>query len=368
MKRKSALIIIAAFTAGSMYGLWNIRDSAGYRDSSDELTASAIRVSAEDPEGLISELPNAKTILGLSHAWQSRNNCSSVGLMITLSHWGIQETQERIAEATRPWNKPRGTNDDKSVTLYELGDYAEARHGMLTYVRPNGDIELLKKFIAHDIPVLTKALIYPQDDIAHYRVVRGYDEEKKLIIESDGIEGPNQPYSYEEWMHLWKDFNYSYLILVPKEKQELVENLLGEDADERTAWQNAKTLSEREILKDSSDMRAHYNLVTALYYLGDYEAAVREFEKIEYSLTRRKLWYQMESIDAYFKLGRYDRVIELADNIINDNNNAVSELYMLKGKIYESRGEMAKARVEYERALYYHKYFQPAKDALSLLE
>ena len=115
-------------------------------------------------------------------------------------------------------------------------------------------------------------------------------------------------------------------------------------------------------------MFSHYNLVTALYYLRDYEGTVREFEAVAPDLTRRFLWYQHEPIEAYFKLGKYDRVLELADRVINDNNKSVSELYLLKGKVYESRGQIAEARAEYEKALFYHKYFQPAKDALASLD
>ena len=287
--------------------------------------------------------------------------------MAALSHWGIRDTQEAIAEATRPWNNPKGDNDDKSVTLYELADYAKAKHGLITYVRPNGSIELLKEFVANDIPVVARALMYPQDDIVHYRVVRGYDDEAGALIESDGINGPNFSLPYDEWLHLWKNFNYSYLIVVPNSKKALVEQILGEEANERTAWQNAKVRAQAELVKNPSDLIVHYNLIIAHHYLGEHEEATREFEKIEGRLTRRVLWYQPEPIVSYFELGNYDRVMALTDGIINDNNRSVSELYVLRGKIYESRGDTTSARAEYEKALHYHKYLQSAKDALASL-
>lgn len=314
-----------------------------------------------------SELPSRKVIDGLSHVGQTFNNCSSVGLMIALSHWGIKDTQEAIAEATRPWNNPKGDNDDKSVTLYELADYAKAKYGLATYVRPNGTIELLKEFIANDIPVVARALMYPEDDIVHYRTVRGYDDARGIIIQSDGIGGPNVELSYKDWMHIWKDFNYSYLIVVPPEKQALVERILGDNANERAAWQNAKARAEEELSANPNNAIIHYNLVTANYYLGDYEGVVREFESIESNLTRRKLWYQSEPIEAYFKLGNDDRVMELTEGIINDNNKSVSEMYVMRGKIFEKRGDTAAARAEYEKAVQYHKHYQPAKDALTAL-
>ncbi len=310
-------------------------------------------------------LPKAKFIPDLAWVGQSFNNCSSVGLMITLSHWGINDTQEAIAEATRPWNNPKGNNDDKSVTLHELAYYAKTKYGTRVYVRPNGDIETLKKFVANDIPVLTRALMYPKDDIVHYRVIRGYDDDKRIVIETDGIEGKKRPYSYDDWMHMWKDFNYSYLIIVPEEKKALAEKLLGEDLDEKTAWKNVLAKAESQVVSDNNDIRAQYNKITALYYLDDYNGTIREFEKIESKLTRRKLWYQSEPIEAYFKVGNYERVMELVNYMANDNNKSISELYVLKGKIYEERGDMVNAKAEYTKALFYNKHLQSAKDALA---
>ncbi|MDP3991596.1 MAG: C39 family peptidase [Candidatus Colwellbacteria bacterium] len=358
MKRK--IIFLFAFIILSTGGLYLFFNSVG--SSGEEGRA------AETPSGKVlavtGNLPPAKTIGGLTHVWQSFNNCSSVALVIALSQWDIKDTQEKIALATRPWNNPRGDNDDKSVTLYELAEYAEER-GLATYVRPNGDIELLKKFVANDIPVIARALTYPDKDYVHYRVVKGYDDNKKVIIESDGIEGLSEAYSYDKWMHLWKEFNYSYLVVVPPAKQSVVEEILGEDKDEKVAWQNAKERAEGELTKNSNDRRAHYNLVTALYYLGDYKGAVQEFEKVEPYLTPHKLWYQMEPIEAYFKLGNYDRVLILADSVINNNNKSVSELYILKGKIYQERGDRTLARKEFEKAVYYNEALKAAKDALA---
>lgn len=313
-------------------------------------------------------LPNAKLIPNLAWVAQTFNNCSSVALMITLSHWGIKDTQEAIAEGTRPWNNLKGNNDDKSVTLHELAAYAKAKHGMVTYVRPNGNIELLKKFVANDIPVLTRALMYPKDDIVHYRVIRGYNEAKKIVIESDGVEGKEEEYSYEDWMYMWKDFNYSYLIIVPEGKRKLAESLLADQLNEQTAYEGAKARAQSELAKNPNSLVYKYNNITALYYLGDYEGTIKEFEKIESGLSRRKLWYQMEPIEAYYKLGKYDRVIAMTDYIANDNNKSISELYVLKGKILESRGDKTGARAEYEKAIYYNKNLQSAKDALAALK
>ncbi|MEK7479661.1 MAG: C39 family peptidase [Patescibacteria group bacterium] len=368
MKWKVAIaLFLAACVVGFVYLLWWMEGGIRYRAPVNAPAPTTATVAGDEPQVPAGELPRAKTIPDLAHAWQSFNNCSSVALLVALSHWGISDTQERIAEATRPWNNAKGDNDDKSVTLYELADYASGKYDLATYVRPNGTVELLKKFVANDIPVVARTLTYPDKDMVHYRVIRGYDDARGVLIESDGINGPNFEVRYDDWMHLWKDYNYSYLIVVPRDMKGIVEQILAGERDEKVAWQNAKTRAESALSKNPSDMFSHYNLVTALYYLRDYEGTVREFEAVAPDLTRRFLWYQHEPIEAYFKLGKYDRVLELADRVINDNNKSVSELYLLKGKVYESRGQIAEARAEYEKALYYHEGLQSAKDALASL-
>ena len=367
MKWKVTIALLAACVAGFLYLLWWMEGGIRYRAPLGASVPAAADSAGDEPRGQTEGLPRVKTMQGLAHAWQSFNNCSSVALLVALSHWGIADTQEAIAEATRPWNNATGDNDDKSVTLYELADYASDKYDLATYVRPNGTIELLKKFVANDIPVIARTLTYPDKDMVHYRVVRGYDDARGVLIESDGINGPKFEVSYDDWMHLWKDYNYSYLIVGPPEKRGRAEEILGNERDGKSAWQNAKTRAESALSKNQNDLFAHYNLVTALYYLGDYAGTVREFEAIEPDLTRRVLWYQHEPIEAYFKLGGYDRVLELADRVINDNNKSVSELYVLKGKIYEERGDTAAARAEYEKAVYYNKSLRSAKDALARL-
>ncbi|HEY4514103.1 MAG TPA: C39 family peptidase [Candidatus Paceibacterota bacterium] len=354
-------LVVALLVAGAAYFMFSESAAMSYVKGQAAAAAGAL-VPEEEPEP---PLPSSKLITGLAHEGQTFNNCSSVGLLIAMSHWGIKDTQADIATATRPWNNAKGNNDDKSVTLFELADYASVKHGLAVFVRPNGNLETLKKFIANDIPVLTRALMYDDQDIPHYRVVHGYDDATQMITQTDSINGRDKTFSYDKWMQMWKDFNYAYLIVVPPEKKELVESLLRKEVNEKVAWQNAKSRAETELANDPENYKWRYNLLTALYYLGDYEGTVREFEKIDDRLTRRALWYQIEPIDAYFKLGNYDRVIELSDSVINDSNKAVSELYVLKGKIYQSRGELAAARAEFEKAVLYHKNLQSAKDALA---
>ena len=67
------------------------------------------------------------------------------------------------------------------------------------------------------------------------------------------------------------------------------------------------------------------------------------------------LWYQIEPILAYNKLGEEEKVLEITSAILNNHNRAFSELYQLRGRIYMKRGDLDTARGEFEKALYYNK-------------
>ena len=92
------------------------------------------------------------------------------------------------------------------------------------------------------------------------------------------------------------------------------------------------------------------------------------FEKVAANLPKHFLWYQNEPIKAYFKLGHYDKVFSLTDEIFADNNKADSELYLLRGQSYLAQDQKDEARAEFEKAVFYNKNYLPAQEALSSLD
>lgn len=307
--------------------------------------------------------PSSYVIPQKLHVYETFNNCGPASLSMLLSYFGITKTQAELGQKLRPFQHPKGDNDDKSVTLRELAREA-GTHGLLAYHRPNGDSELLKQFIAHDIPVITRTWLKPDEDIGHYRVVRGYDDEKKTLIQDDSLQGNNLSYSYNDFDVLWKKFNYEYLVLVPKEKRKLAENILGANLDEKRSWQIAVTNTRDTLAKDPQDIYARFNLSVALYNTGNYQQSVAEFEKVEDDLPFRTLWYQTEPIHANVALKKYDRVFEITDKIIANGNRGFSELYLIRGNIYKAQGKKDLARQEFEKAVLYNKNLKSAREAL----
>ena len=214
---------------------------------------------------------------------------------------------------------------------------------------------------------MIRTLLESGKDYAHYRVVKGYDEATKELIQDDSFQGKNIRYSYDAFLELWKPFNYAYLVLARPEQQKLLKQILDKEADESASWENALRTAGWELEIDQNDITAGFNAAVARFYLKDYEGAIREFERVEQALPMRTLWYQIEPIEAYFAVGNYARVFSLSDSILNNKNPAFTELYILRGKSYAAQGKLADARNEFEKAVLYNKNSAAAEEALSSL-
>jgi tetratricopeptide (TPR) repeat protein len=296
-------------------------------------------------------IPTSHIIPLRHHTYQTFNNCGPAALSMALSYFDIEKSQFELGQALRPYQNSIGDNDDKSTTLEELAEKS-TEFGLIPFHRPNGNATLLKHFISLDIPVIARTLTNINEDIGHYRVVRGYTT--NTFIQDDSLQGKDLQYSPEEFDALWKQFNYEYLVLVPPEILDQVKIILGEEVDPQVSWAKAVKASELQLAQNPQDIYARFNLSVALFNTGDFQSSVNEYEKVANSLPFRTLWYQTEPIEAYYELGQYDKVFEITDRILNNHNRAFSELYILRGDIYAKQGDQTKAREEYDKAKLYN--------------
>ncbi|OGE29260.1 hypothetical protein A2867_05245 [Candidatus Daviesbacteria bacterium RIFCSPHIGHO2_01_FULL_40_11] len=339
-------LLTTAFYLGSINGQLLISPQL----SSSEMTP--LPTTSPTPAISLAKPPPVKIIPQKLQVFQTFNNCGPAALSMALSYFGINESQQKLGNELRPYQNPQGDNDDKSVTLDELAGKAK-EYGLLTYHRPAGDIGQMKLFISYDMPVIARTWLKQGDDIGHYRLVRGYDDNLGQIIQDDSLQGANLKYTYEDFLKLWQGFNYEYLVLVPKEKRAVAEAILGESLDEKVAWEEALTTARRELVQDPDNIFTKFNLSVAYYYLGDFQRSVETFESVEGRLPFRMLWYQIEPILAYQKLKNYTRVFQLTDKILNTYNRAFSELYQIRGEIYQELGKVDLAEAEFGKARFY---------------
>ena len=312
-------------------------------------------------------IPAAKTLVSDYHVYQTFNNCGPASLSMTLSYFGINVSQKVLGGQLRPYQNPQGDNDDKAVTLQEIGIKAE-EYGLLYYLRPMGTPELIKQFIFNDIPVIALTWLKEGEYIGHFRIIKGYDDNLGVFIQDDSYQGKNLEYSYGDFNRLWSAFNYQYIVLVEPAQKEIAEKILGENLDEKVAWESAKEESESKLEPSPESIYDRFNLSVANYYLENYEGAVETYESVSGRLPFRMLWYQIEPILSYEKLGDDERVLEITGNVLNNENRAFSELYQIRGRIFMKQGDLDAAREEFEKALYYNENYVLSDEELALLD
>jgi Peptidase_C39 like family len=315
---------------------------------------------------LLKPLPVSQLLQNDYQVFETWNDCGPASLSMALSYFGIHQSQATLAQELRPYQNDQGNNDDKDVTMDELA--AEARKfGLLAYHRPAGTMGIMKRFIANGMPVIAETVLTKDDDIGHFRVVKGYDDTTVSLTQDDSMQGHNVTFTDSDFNVMWKKYNYEYLVLVPRDKQRVAEAILGQDLNPRTAWARAASIDRASLATNPADIDSRFNLSVALYYVGDYLGSVREFERVQSSLPFRMLWYQIEPIEAYYRLGDYQKVFTLSDTILNGGNRAFSQLYIIRGMIDKKQGNLAAARAEFENAVFYNTNLKAARTALSSL-
>lgn len=303
----------------------------------------------------------AMSLTGLTHQWQTWNNCGPATITMNLSYFGRTETQVEAAQFLKP------NRDDKNVSPYELAAYARSV-GMEAMVRQGGSLEQLKTFLSNGLPVLAETwLVHDGDGLGHYRLVTGFDEATRSLTTFDSLNGPGYPVSYEQFDADWRVFNRLYVIAYPPEQEELVAAILGPQIDEATMYEGLVAQAQTELTLDPDDAIAHFNLGEALTRLDRYEEATSAFDRArQLGLHWRRLWYQFAPFEAYYAVGRYQDVLDLAQATLA-STGGLEEVYLYQGLALQATGQNGAADA-FEAALGYNPNFTPAREALEQLQ
>ncbi len=354
--------VVVILILGGLYFAFT-KTSGGQLSYSEKITSSA-----SGPASTASSSPEQVLLSDGYYVSQTFNNCGPAALSMDLFFYGINVSQQVLADALRPDHNTTGKNDEKSTQPSDIATQAQT-YGLVAYYRPAGNITLLKKLLSGGFPVMVRTLFMPTDQVAHYRVVIGYDDATTTptITDEDGFQGPKVVYSDADFMSLWKYYDYEYIVLATPAEQSSVENILGADVATSTAWQNAKQIAENDLNQNASDTLATFNLSVADYYLGDYLDSVNLYEFVASLIPPNTLWYEPEPIYAYYELGDYDTVFSMTENIFSHDNPAYPELYVIRGESDLKEGNVAAAKNEFEAALKWNPNLKSAKDALAAL-
>jgi tetratricopeptide (TPR) repeat protein len=318
-------------------------------------------------------LPGKITLTGFAHEYQLFNNCGPTSLKIDLSYWGWSGTQKQAAAVLKP------NPDDKNVSPRELYEYALTQ-GYDAYIRVNGDLETVKRFVAAGYPViLEKGFTCVKGEsctgwFGHYSVVVGFDDEKQVVVLQDSYRGPNISMSYADIVLNWRAFNYLYLVFFPQgaEYDAAVQGLLGGALDVTANYNAAleRALQEAQTSTGEQAAFAWYNVGTNRQNLQDYAGAATAYDQARaIGLPYRMLWYQFGPYTSYYYTGRYQDVIDLATFAIDSVNTVpgLEEAYYWRGLAEAATNQPEAAAEDLRTALERHPGYQPAIDALAQL-
>lgn len=309
-------------------------------------------------------------LTGFQHEYQLFNNCGPASLAMALSYWGWEGTQKVAATTLKP------NQDDKNVSPIELYDFAVTQ-GFDAYIRNNGDIDVLRRFIAAGYPVLVeKGMTCARGEncngwFGHYSVFAGYNDEGRYFILQDSYRGPDLKMDYDQVMEDWRAFNYLYVVPFPAtpEHDARVRALLGPAADLNQNYRDAlaRAQSEARTLTGEAQAMAWFNVGTNLHYMHDYNSAAQAYDRArEIGLPFRMLWYQFGPYRAYFYMARYQEVVDVATFAIDSVNTVpgLEEAYYWRGLARIALGQQDQAIEDFRMALVRHPGWQPAIDEL----
>ena len=301
---------------------------------------------------------------------QDWNNCGPAALSIYLKYYGWQGDQFSISNLLKP---KRG---DRNVNVEELVQYARNYAGWLqTLFRVGGDIEMLKQFVAAEIPVLIEASFFfdgaywPNDDLwaAHYLLVNGYNETKQTFTVQDTFRGPNQVLSYETLDGYWKPFNRVFILSYLPHQEETVKAILGAGWEEAANRQDALEAAQAEIDANPEDAYAWFNLGSNLLYFERYEDAAAAYDEArQIGWPQRMMRYQFGPFFAYFHAGRTDDLLTLTKYALQRTPNSEEALLWRGWGRYRS-GDFNGAVSDFQAALEANYLYQDAQYALDYL-
>jgi hypothetical protein len=320
-------------------------------------------------------LPDRVMLEGLEVVIQGFNNCGPANLSIVLNYFGNPTTQAEAASYLKP------NREDRNVSPWQIGEYVNDFTELQAITRSGGNPEMLKQFIASGIPVVIEKGYQPsaaQGWYGHYLTVYGYDEEKKEFYSRDTDAGPfdGRPRidSYEDFLYWWQQFNYTFYVVFPPERESRVMSIIPQYLhDNVSMWEFTTELANEEIAADPENVFAWLNRGVSQTRLGEitgemsyYENGARDFDQARtIGLPPRALYYEHRPFMAYWRIGRIDEVIDLTDALLATTGGQwVEEIHWYRGHALAAQGRLTEARESYMQALEVNKNFHPAQTSL----
>ena len=319
-------------------------------------------------------LPAQALLTGIRHEYQKFNNCGPANLSMALSYWGWPGDQRDTAAFLRPGEY------DKNVNPAEMVAFVAETTDLAALARVGGDLQTLKRFIAAGFPVvIEKGYDPPHDDwMGHYLTLNGYDDAQGLFTAQDSLIMPDFPLPYDLVEQRWRDFNYVYLVIYPPGREAEVLSLLGPQASQRSNYEYAAQLASQETatLTGRDQYFAWFNLGNNRVALEDYAGAAEAYDNAfavypaipEEERPWRAMWYLDGPYAAYYHTGRYQDVINLANNTFFAlGEYTLEESFYWRGLAKEALEDLNGAIFDLRKAVELNPNYAPPRDELDRL-
>jgi hypothetical protein len=311
------------------------------------------------------------------HQFQTWNNCGPATLAMALSFFGVGLTQNQTAAVLKPNPEDRNVNPEE-MAAYVNNETSTA----LAINRSNGTLDTIRRLIANGMPVIVEVGIDPPGDYAwmgwygHFLLVVAYDDSLGQVYVYDSwfgtseVPGANanrdgRAVSYDVLDRYWRQFNRSYIAMYTREQEPLLRTIIADDMDDTVMWQKALARVQGELAAEPENAFLWFDLGTIFTALGDYERAAGAYDQARaIGLPWRMMWYQFGPYDAYYRVGRYQDVILLADTTL-DYRPYFEEAYYYKGLALEALGDEDGARNNLREALAFRPSYVAAQEALT---
>lgn len=318
-------------------------------------------------------LPAKVMLEGIEPEAQGFNNCGPTNLSMALGFWGWEGDQFVTEKVLKPFRQ------DRNVMPYEMIAYVNQHTEYGGIVRYGGNLELVKELVANGFPVIIERGYMDAREgwMGHYGIIAGYDDEKQEVTIPDSYLGWIKM-SYEEISMYWAQFDDIYMVIFPYEREEEVREILGQQMDDNYNKQYAldQVTARLYTTKDRELFFAWYSRGSILVEMQDYWGAAESYDKAfevynklpEKDRPWRVTWYQTGPMFAYYYMGRYTDVYNLAKQTLDKATEpALPESWVWLGRAEVKRGNQEAAIAAFRQALKWHPGWWVAENELIAL-
>jgi len=316
-------------------------------------------------------IPEQFLLTGIRHEYQKFNNCGPANLSMALSFWGWDGNQNDTGGYLRH------SAFDKNVMPGEMQSFVLDTTAYEALTRVGGDLQTIKNLLAAGYPVVIEKGYDPPDDdwMGHYLTLNGYDDSLGKFTAQDSLIMPDYPLPYELVEQRWRDFNHVYLVIYPQERQAELASILGPQFDESANFEYAAQKARQEIeeLTGRELYFAWFNLGSNLVAMEDYAGAAAAYDQAfavyptipEDERPWRVMWYQDGPYAAYYHMGRYQDIINLANTTFFAlGEYTLEESFYWRGMAKQALDDYNGAVFDLKKAVELNPNYTPAHIAL----